>query len=71
MLQDLVRVRAILWRNEKTNWDYYNEASNHKKVPEEKLHSITNRYDYLWYGEQEPTIGEFEQFKGLINDMRR
>jgi hypothetical protein len=70
LLQDLVKLRAILWRNEKTNWDYYNEALTSKKIHHDKLHTITDKYDYLWYGEQEPNLDEFERFKILINGMR-
>jgi len=70
MLQELVKLRAILWRNEKTNWDYYTEAKKHGKVHSGNLHSITNRYDSLWYGEQEPSLEEFNHFRGLIDQLR-
>lgn len=71
MLQEMVSWRAILWRNEKTNWDYYAEARSHSRVRESNLYSITNQYDYLWYGEQEPNLDEFNQFKLLINQLRQ
>lgn len=70
LLQELVKLRAILWRNEKTNWDYYHEALSSKRVLHGRLYTITDKYDYLWYGEQEPTLAEFEHFKVLINDMK-
>ena len=70
MLQEMVMWRAILWRNEKTNWDYYFEAMNHGKVHATILHSITNQYDHLWYGEQEPNLDEFNHFNQLINQLK-
>lgn len=70
MLQEMVKWRAILWRNEKTNWDYYYEAKQHGKIQENNLHSITNQYYYLWYGEQEPSLDEFNHFKQLINQLK-
>jgi len=71
MLQDLVKLKAIIWRNEKTNWDYFNEARPSKIVNEQGLKSITQRYDNLWYGENEPNLTEFNEFQQLINQLNK
>jgi len=69
MLQDLVKLKAIIWRNEKTNWDYFKEAQPSKRVNGDGLRLITQRYDNLWYGENEPNLNEFNEFEQLIKHL--
>ncbi len=71
LLQVLVKWRAILWRNEKTNWDYYYEAIKAVRLNKERLYEITQRYDHLWYGEKEPGKQQFAEFERLIKEIRK
>jgi len=70
LLQDLVKLNLIFWRNEKTNWDYYHEAQATKKINQDNLNKITLRYDVLWYGEKVPSLIAFNEFKNLISNYK-
>lgn len=69
LLQKLVEWRMIIWRNEKTNWDYYYESANQLSEKGKALHQITEAYDELWYGLSEPSLDEFETFKRHISQI--
>lgn len=69
LLQKLVDWRAVIWRNEKTNWDYFYEAKSVLKNKEDSFKSITKSYDLLWYGLKEPSLDEFNKFKNSINQI--
>ncbi len=70
LLQDMVKMKMILWRNEKTNWDYYYESIKAEKVHKENLQNITQKFDLLWYGEVEPSLTEFNNFEQLIKNFK-
>jgi hypothetical protein len=69
LLQKMVDWRLIIWRNEKTNWDYYYEAKDAMLSQNTILEQITQSYDLLWYGLQEPSAQEFNQFKEHVNQL--
>ena len=69
LLQEFVNRRMIIWRNEKTNWNYYQESKGKIGQQEPQLKDVTLAYDVLWYGEQEPSLTEFKNFKNQINQL--
>lgn len=71
VLKHLSEKEKIIWDNEKTNYDYYQEIKN--KDLKKQFQYISYIYDYCWYGEfkienNEYKSGEFA-FNKLINSI--
>lgn len=71
VLKHLSEKEKIIWDNEKTNYDYYQEIKN--RDLKKQFQYISYIYDYCWYGEfkienNEYKSGEFT-FNKLINSI--
>ena len=53
--------RLITVHNEKTNWDYVRQMNKHPQYG--KFRYLTLAYDYVWYGEIQPTAEQYEVLK--------
>ena len=58
VLQRLSHLDLILWRKEKTNFDYVRELSD--PLVQANLAALTSSFEFYWYGEQNPTAKNFE-----------
>ena len=72
ILKSLELQRLILWKKNKTNWDYINELSSHHFQVE--FQQLVNDFDQVWYGEKSYSedmlrekISHFESFKEMIS----
>ncbi len=61
VLKNLMEKKLIAWQQEKTNEDYVNEiAAGNIKA---EFATITNLYDYVWYGNFSVSQSEFSKFE--------
>lgn len=76
-IQSLQNQELIVWRKEKTNYDYYLELKKHQ-VYYADFADVTLIYERIWYGEkdfssaeeQEKSLHLFENFMQILNQKR-
>jgi hypothetical protein len=61
LLNDLNERKLITLHNEKTNWDYVRQMNKHPQY--DKFRYLTLAYDYVWYGEIQPTAEQYGVLK--------
>lgn len=67
VLKKLSEKEKIIWDNEKTNYDYYQEITNTEL--KKKFQYISYIYDYCWYGEFKIDQQEYETGKKAFNKL--
>jgi hypothetical protein len=61
LLQDLHARQLIRMHSELTNWDYVNQLGNNPL--NDRFRFLTIAYDYIWYGEFQPSAQQYESLK--------
>lgn len=61
LLEDLHERQLIRMHTEYTNWDYARQLANHPL--NKRFRYLTLAYDYVWYGEFQPTAEQYEMIK--------
>lgn len=61
ILQELIRLKLIKWRLEKTNQQYIYEVKNHELRAE--LRKCTRYFDIVWYGEYNIDRAKFQEIQ--------
>ncbi len=67
VLKKLSEKNKIVWDNEKTNYDYYQEIND--QTLKEQFQYISYLYDYCWYGEFSIDKQEYETGKKAFNKL--
>ncbi|MEM6830853.1 MAG: hypothetical protein AAF551_10095 [Bacteroidota bacterium] len=70
-LKNLENHKLIIWKKEKTNWNYIQELNDHHFQP--AFIKMVNEFDRLWYGEkgysEEELISKIKQFKQFAKSI--
>jgi len=61
LLNDLNERQLITLHSERTNWDYVRQMNKHPQYG--KFRYLTLAYDYVWYGEIQPTVEQYQVLK--------
>jgi hypothetical protein len=61
LLQDLHARQLIRMHSELTNWDYVNQLGSNPL--NDRFRFLTIAYDYIWYGEFQPSAQQYESLK--------
>jgi len=68
LLQLLQERQLILYRNDKTNYEYYTELNDTSyKQPFKQL---SRQYEYAWYGHYAISAAGYDDFAALFNNLR-
>ncbi len=67
LLQNLNSKKIIDWAEYKTNFDFLNEIKNNYQKNE--FQSLSNTYDYVWYGEQSIDEQDYASYKNQIFNL--
>jgi uncharacterized integral membrane protein len=67
LLKNLVEIQQISYRKNKSNYDYINEI-DHRAI-KELFKEITFVFDYVWYGQKEYTLSDWERSQGVFNQL--
>ena len=68
LLQLLQERQLILYRNDKTNYEYYTELNDTSyKQPFKQL---SRQYEYAWYGRYAISAAGYDDFAALFNNLR-
>lgn len=69
VIQKLAEIELIQYQFDKTNSDYLNELKN--TPVENGFKTITNLYDYTWYGNFEVSENDYFQSRPVFNDLEK
>jgi ABC-type multidrug transport system fused ATPase/permease subunit len=67
LLKNLVEIQEINYKKNKSNYDYIKEI-NQREI-KELFKEITIVFDYVWYGQKEYTLNEWERSKVVFNQL--
>jgi hypothetical protein len=67
LLQDLHDRGLIRMHAEQTNWDYVQQLARHPL--KKRFRYLTVAYEYVWYGEFQPGIDQYEILKNSFQNF--
>lgn len=68
LLKHLHSAGHIVWKKDKTNYDYANELAAVPFIID--FRRLMTAYEIIWYGERTPSAEEFKRLQGRFNDLQ-
>lgn len=69
LLQLLQQRELILYRTDKTNYEYYTELSG--SPYKQPFRQLTRQYEYAWYGSYALSETAYHEYQDLFNDLKK